>query len=131
MCTEEGMGAYGVDLRERVLRAMEAGASVEEAAKRYGVHRSTAWRYRKRQEETGERKARPSGGRRPSRFEGHDAVLLRWANNQSTTLAELVVKCREELGIRAVPQTILNRLRKLGMSHKKKPSGVGTKSARR
>ncbi len=117
------MGAYSQDLRERVLKAIEAGASDIEAAQRYGVHRNTVWRYRRRWEQGGERKARAAGGQRPSRFEGHDQVLRRWVQGANITLAELAVRCREELGIEVVPQTIWHRLQKLGLSHKKKPAG--------
>ena len=36
--------AYSQDLRERALTAVEAGESVEEAADRFAVGRSTAYR---------------------------------------------------------------------------------------
>jgi transposase len=125
------MGAYSQDLRERVLKAIEAGASDIEAGKRYGVHRNTVWRYRRRWEEDGERKARSAGGQRPSQFEGHDQTLRRWAQGGNITLGEMAVKCREELGIEVVPQTIWHRLQKLGLSHKKKSAGSGAGPGRR
>ena len=38
-------GAYSMDLRGRVLAAVEAGESVEAAARRFAVGRSTAYRW--------------------------------------------------------------------------------------
>ena len=125
------MGAYSQDLRERVLKAVERGASDIEAAKRYGVHRETVRRYRRRWEQTGERKARAAGGRKRSRFAGHDETLLRWAQQLDLTLVELAAKCREELGIEVAYTTVWQRLRRLGLSHKKKPAGGGAGAGRR
>lgn len=126
------MGAYSADLRERILRAIEGGASDQEAAKRYGVHRNTVWKYRKRYEESGERLARQAGGKKPSKLAGHDEALRRWMEQENgPTIAELHAKCREELGIEVVPSTIWYRLKSLGLSHKKKSAGGRTKPPRR
>ena len=38
-------GSYSTDLRERVLAAVEAGATPEAAARRFAVGRSTAYRW--------------------------------------------------------------------------------------
>jgi len=38
-------GPYSADLRGRVLAAVEAGGSVEAAARRFAVGRSTAYRW--------------------------------------------------------------------------------------
>ncbi len=126
------MGTYSQDLRERILGVIEEGASDQEAAKRYGVHRCTVWRYRRRYEESGERTARKQGGCRVAKLAGQDKTLRRWTEqNVNITLAQLVTKCREKLGIELAPNTVWRRLKALGLSHKKKSAGGGAKPARR
>ncbi len=126
------MGAYSQDLRERILKGLSEGGSTEEVAKRYGVHRSTAWRFWRRYEQEGERTARQAGGRRPIKLAGHEEWLRRWTQKKGDiTLAELQAKCREELGLRLSQTTIWNRLGKLGLSHKKKSAGGGAGPERR
>ena len=39
------MKAYGLDLRERIVRFVHAGGSKFEAAKRFGVARKTVYNY--------------------------------------------------------------------------------------
>lgn len=55
--------AYSLDLRERIVAYMEAGHSEAEAAERYGVHRTTAGRYRKRKQAGKELRADKPPGR--------------------------------------------------------------------
>ena len=51
--------AYGADLRARVLAALDAGATVREAAARFAVSPSYAAKVRLRRAATGEVEARP------------------------------------------------------------------------
>ena len=55
-------GAYSPDLRGRVLAAVEAGESVEAAARRFAVGRSTAYRWVTAAREEGRRAAKPMRG---------------------------------------------------------------------
>ena len=59
------MKQYSVDLRERLLRAIDAGLSVAEAARLFGVGTSTIARWRRLRRETGSLAAAPRPGRRP------------------------------------------------------------------
>ena len=51
-----------LDLRERVLETVEAGASRREAAERFEVSASSAIKWMQRWHETGSVAAKPSGG---------------------------------------------------------------------
>src|SRR5437660_2650809 len=56
--------AYSRDLRERVVRAVEAGASCHEAAATFEVGVSSAIRWVTRWRQTGSAAAKPMGGKR-------------------------------------------------------------------
>jgi transposase len=69
--------ALSIDLRERVIAAIEAGASCRQAAERFGVGAATAIRWQARLRQEGEIAARPMGGDRCShRIEAHAAVIV-------------------------------------------------------
>ena len=83
--------ALSVDLRERVVRAVAAGASCRAAAARFGVSASSAIRWCARLRETGSVLPRTLGGdRRSGRTEAHAARILELvARTPDLTLAEL------------------------------------------
>ena len=88
--------AYSLDLRERVIAAVEAGASRHEAAETFGVSVATAVRWMQRFRATGSAAARPMGGRRGSSLEGQRAWLLaRLAVVPDVTLRGLVMELAE------------------------------------
>ena len=58
--------ALSLDLRERVIAAIEEGASCREAAERFSVGVATAIRWRARLRAEGEIAAKPMGGDRHS-----------------------------------------------------------------
>ncbi len=64
-----------MDLRERVLEAVMAGASRREAAERFEISASSAVKWLQRFDETGSIAAKPTGGS-PSALEGHADFLL-------------------------------------------------------
>ena len=70
-------GPLSLDLRERVIAAIEAGASCRQAAERFGVGKASAIRWHARFRAEGEVAARPMGGDRHShRVEAHAALIL-------------------------------------------------------
>jgi transposase len=83
--------ALSVDLRERVVRAVRAGASCRAAAARFGVSASSAIRWCTRLRETGSVLPRALGGdRRSRRIEAHAPQILEVvARTPDLTLAEL------------------------------------------
>jgi transposase len=58
--------ALSLDLRERVIAAIEAGASCGQAAERFGVAKASAIRWHARFRAEGEIAAKPMGGDRHS-----------------------------------------------------------------
>jgi transposase len=83
-------GAYSIDLRVRVVEAVEAGASRREAAERFEISASTAIRWMERREQTGSAAAKPTGGS-CSPLEKHaDRLLALIAEQPDLTLEEVV-----------------------------------------
>ena len=69
--------ALSLDLRERVIAAVEEGASCRKAAERFEVGVATAIRWHARFRAEGQIAAKPMGGDRHShRIEAHAAVIL-------------------------------------------------------
>ncbi len=65
---------YSLDLRMRVVAAVEGGLSRRQAAERFDVGISTAIRWTRRARETGSAAAKPMGGDRRSRLVGEGRV---------------------------------------------------------
>ncbi len=72
-----GMKQYSVDLRERLLGAIDAGLSQAEASRLFGVGTSTITRWRQQRRETGSLAPKPRPGRRPAIGPDQAAALQR------------------------------------------------------
>ncbi len=83
-----------MDLRTRLLAAIDAGMSCRAAAARFGVAPSTAIRWQARRRATGSAAPRRQGGdMRSRRIEGHHAeILALWEARKDITLDELRVQ---------------------------------------
>lgn len=83
--------ALSVDLRERVVAAIAAGASCRAAAARFGVSAASAIRWWALERETGAVAPGPLGGdRRSARIEAHAPLILRLVDQKSDiTLKEI------------------------------------------
>ena len=76
--------ALSVDLRERVVAAVAAGASCRAAAARFGVSASSAIRWHALSREAGSVAPGPLGGdRRSSHIEAHAALILALVEQKS------------------------------------------------
>lgn len=69
-------GAYSLDLRKRVIAAVEAGATCRAAASRYAVSVSTVVNWRRRWLDTGTAAAKRMGGATNTRIKDEDAAWL-------------------------------------------------------
>ena len=80
-----------MDLRSRLLAAVDDGMSCRGAAARFGVAPSTAIRWHAQRRETGSCAPRPQGGDMRSRRveERSDDILALWAARKDITLEEL------------------------------------------
>ena len=101
--------ALSMDLRLRVLAAIDAGASCRQAAARFGVSPASAIRWSARRRRQGDACPRKQGGdRRSRRTEAHaNAILKAVAKKRDSTLAELRAALAEQ-GI-SIGQTTLWR----------------------
>lgn len=86
--------AYSIDLRERVVAAVEReGMSRRQAAARFGVSISSAIRWVERSRRTGSVAPGQIGGQRPKKIQGeHRAWLLERIREEDCTLRGLVAE---------------------------------------
>jgi transposase len=86
---------YSDDLRERVIEAVEAGASRREAAESFNLCPSSAVKWLQRWRDTGSAKAKPTGGS-TSPLEKHAEQLLALVAEQpDLSLDEIVAAMRK------------------------------------
>lgn len=124
--------AYSEDLRRRVIKAVEEGASCRQAAKRYEIGESTAIRWLARWRSSGSTAARPQGGdRRSHRIEVHAALILGAVEERGdVTLAELAARVQAETGARFAIGTFWRFFRRRGITVKKRRGTRPSRSAR-
>ncbi len=108
------------DLRVRVVAAVEAGTSRRQAAARFGVSVSSAFRWVRVRRDRGEVRARPQGGdRRSRRIEAQPGFLLGQVEQRpDVTLAELQVLVFER-GVAVGIGTLWRFFERRGISFKK------------
>jgi transposase len=114
---------YSVDLRERLLRAIDAGLSQAEAARLFGVGPATIVRWRRRQRERGTLAPRPRAGR-PRRIgrAQERALLAQVRALPDATLREHCAQWAAEQGMRLSEPTMSRALARLGWPLKKSRS---------
>lgn len=112
--------ALSVDLRERVIGAVEGGLSRRQAAERFGVSASSAIRWCTLKEEQGSVAPKRQGGDRLSgRIESHASVILSLVDEiPDITLAELRQRLAER-GIAAGIATLWRFFRRRRITLKK------------
>jgi transposase len=108
------------DLRRRLVRAVEGGASAREAASRFEVSASAATKLVRRARQTGSTAPAKIGGHRKPLLDGQEALLRELtAAKPGITLAE-VRQALLQRGAEPVSlTTIWSTLRRLGLRHKK------------
>jgi transposase len=111
-----------MELRERLLKAVEAGGSVRSCAQRlmisYGCALRWVWRYAR----TGDRQAKRQGGYRSCCLLPHTAWLLEQIGRQpDLTLAEIRARLNQQ-GIRVGMATVWRFFRRHRIRFKKKSS---------
>ena len=113
-------GALSLDMRERVIAAIEAGASCRRAADRFGVAAASAIRWHARFRAEGEIAAKPMGGDRHShRVEAHADLILKAYEAQPQIYLREVQQALQEHGL-AVSLSGLSRFfRRRGITRKK------------
>lgn len=117
-----------MDLRSRLLAAIDGGMSRRAAAARFGVAPSTAIRWQSQRTVTGSFAPKPQGGdMRSHRIEERrDEVLTLWEAQQDITLDELRVALAG-IGLSVANSTLHRFFARHGITRKKRP---GTRSSR-
>ena len=109
-----------MDLRERLVSAVEGGMSRRSAAKLFSVAPSTAikWVDQKRRTDSVRPRAR-GGDHRSHRLEAHADEIVTLAKNSDITLAELADHVLKTHGLRVAPSTVWRLLDRHDMTFKK------------
>ena len=122
--------AYSGDLRERVIEAVEAGASRREAAERFEVSVASAVKWLQRWGEKRSAAPKPRGGSISPLEEFAAKILAVIAERPDLTLVETVAELRKR-GIKPSRSALWRFLCRHDITVKKKPAGCGTTTSRR
>ena len=124
--------ALSVDLRCRVVDAVEAGASCRAAAARFGVSVSSAIRFVARARTRGDLEPDKRGGnQRSHRIDAHRDLILAWiAETPDLTLAEVAERLDGAVGYRPLPSIVCRFFQRHGVTRKKRRRTPPSKSAR-
>ena len=120
---------YSVDLRERMVRAVEAGASRRATAAKFEVSPSCVVKLVQRWRRKGTLEPDPVGGGRRAKLADHaERVHALLAAAPDSTLAELQDRLAAE-GIAVSPAAISRFLKACGLTRKKRPRTPPSRTA--
>ena len=124
--------SLSLDLRRRVVAAVEAGASRRQAASRFGVGLSSAIRWVAQALATGDVAPKPrGGGRRASRIDLHGDLMMDWIDAETDlTLSEIATKLDDAVGYRPSPSVVHDFFRRHGVTRKKRWRTLPSKTGR-
>ena len=122
---------YSMDLRTRVVAAVEGGLSCREAARRFDLAASTAINWVRRKEDTGSVTPGQMGGHKPRSIRGeHEAWLRERIERGDFTLRGLVAELAER-GLKVDYRSVWTFVHEQDQSFKKNRAGQRTGSSRR
>jgi transposase len=116
------MNAYSLDLRLKVLKAIDRGIPRTEVVETFGISMPTLERYLRRRRQTGDLAPKPSPGRPPSILATPQERRMLWEQLQENNEATLERHCElwEGKGKARVSVSTMSRaVRKLGWTFKK------------
>jgi transposase len=120
------------DLRERIVRAVEGGSTIRQAARRFAVSASAAIKLMQRVRQTGSTAPAKIGGSRRPLLEAHaDALRAIASSKAGITLREIKATLEARGIVVKALSTIADMLHRLGLSHKKEPESQRAGSPRR
>ena len=109
------------DLRKRIVRAVESGSSIRQAARRFAVSASAAIKLMQRVRRTGSTAPAKIGGSRRPLLEAHaDALRAIVSSQTGITLREIKATLAARGIVVKALSTIADMLHRLGLSHKKR-----------
>jgi transposase len=114
------MRAYSVDLRQRVVAAVDAGTPRAEVARTFGVSLATIKRHRKQRREAGHLAPRTSPGRPPGRpADRLPALEAQLAARPDATLAQHCQQWQEAQGALVSASAMRRAIKRLDWTRKK------------
>ena len=119
------MAAYSIDLRERIVEAVERRiGSKRQIADVFGVHESFIYKLLRQKRERGDIAPLPHGGGAPAKLSGDQRHQLSAlvAATPDATLEELCGQMRRRARVAVSRSTLCRGLQALGWSRKKRPS---------
>ena len=123
--------AFSIDIRKRMVKAVETGASRNSVAKRFDVAVSTVIKLMQHAKATGSLLPKRMGGYRKHKLAAHDAVVRELLlATPDATLDELVVVLGKRR-IKASRSGLDRYLGHIGWSFKKNPARIRAGQARR
>jgi len=123
--------AYSLDLRERVVRFVEAGWSRHAAAAHFQVSVSFVVNLMRAFKTNGRLEPKPRGGRRHAKLDPHRAFLIaRVAEKDDITMSELAAELIAATGTKVEPASLSRFLIRNGYRFKKNLAGKRARSAR-
>ena len=115
------MRAYSFDLRERIVAAVEKGMTKVEAAKQFGVSRSSLYSYLKHSKENNLTADSPPGRPRKLSQTQEQAIASQIKENNDLSLAEHAEKIEKAHGVKLAVSTLHLYCQRLGITRKKDP----------
>src|SRR5271155_1926690 len=115
--------AYSVDLREKVLGAIDDnGWTQEQSAEFFGIGVATVYRWERLRRETGNVTPRPHAGGQPRKVKPEHETALRQLVDEKNdrTLAELRKELSARTGLLASQSAVWGALARLGLTLKKR-----------
>ncbi len=124
--------ALSVDLRRRVVDAVDAGSSCRAAAGRFGVGVSSAIRWVSRVRTGGGLEPGKRGGNtRSHRIDGHRDLIVGWIEEKpDMTLAEVAERLGAAVGYRPLPSIVCRFFQRHGVTRKNRQRTLPNKTAR-
>ncbi len=110
-----------IDIRERLISAVNGGMSRRSAAERFGIAASTAIKWVDQWRRTGDIRPRPQGGdKRSQRVEAHaDEILALIEETPDVTLGEIAEHLDQAHRLKVTQSSVWRLLDRHGMTFKK------------
>jgi transposase len=124
-------GAYSIDLRVRVIEAIEGGLSTRQAAARFAIGIATAGAWHRMWRKTGAVNPGRLGNPGGSKLDPHKQFILGLiAAQKDIALHEIAERLAGACGVRVQPSTVWYFLERNGISFKKRRRTPLSKSAK-
>lgn len=116
------MNAYSVDLRQRIVAAVNSGMSRNEVVRTFQVSAATVRRYLKQQRQTGDLTPRAHTGGRQAQIgpEQYPALQELLAAAPDATLAQTCIQWQQRAGVLVSQATMSRALAQIGWTRKKR-----------